>query len=96
MRKAFNDADSGHEVVVERYGQNYQLISIMDKPKGHSFESTPTAINPITLKHKQLSVSEQFPKSEIPTVNKINSPEEAREALRKMQGITYTKPVNTA
>lgn len=42
LRQAFNDADSGHEVVVERYGQKYQLISLVDKPlKGHSFESAP-------------------------------------------------------
>jgi hypothetical protein len=44
-RKAFNDADSGHEVVIERYGQKYQLVSLVDKPhKGHVFESTPTDV----------------------------------------------------
>ena len=44
-RKAFNDADSGHEVVIERYGQKYQLVSLVDKSHaGHSFESTPTDV----------------------------------------------------
>lgn len=42
MRQAFNDADQGHEVVIERFGQKYQLVSLVNKPlPGHSFESVP-------------------------------------------------------
>lgn len=47
MRKAFEDSFQGHEVVIERYGQKFQLIALVDEPlKGHSFESTPTAVIP--------------------------------------------------
>lgn len=42
LRQAFNDADQGHEVVIERYGQKYQLVSLVDKPlPGHTLESRP-------------------------------------------------------
>jgi hypothetical protein len=42
LRQAFNDADQGHEVVIERYGQKFQLISLVDKPlPGHNYESVP-------------------------------------------------------
>lgn len=42
MRQAFNDAAEGHEVVIERYGQNYQLVGLVDKAlPGHGLESTP-------------------------------------------------------
>lgn len=42
LRKAFNDAAEGHEVVIERYEQKFQLVSLVDKPLGgQSFESTP-------------------------------------------------------
>lgn len=42
IRKAFNDADAGHEVVIERYGQKFQLVSLVDKPlPGHAIESNP-------------------------------------------------------
>lgn len=45
IRKAFNDAEEGHQVVIERYGQKYQLISLVDKPIGNmSFESVPNKI----------------------------------------------------
>lgn len=44
-RKAFNDADEGHEVVIKRYGELYQLVHLVDKPVGKmSFESTPKSI----------------------------------------------------
>jgi len=45
IRKAFNDAHGGHEVVIERYGQKYQLVSLVDKAlSGYSFESTPSKL----------------------------------------------------
>lgn len=48
LRKAFNDANEGHEVVVERYDQKFQLVSLVSLPLGGSaFESTPKEIKPI-------------------------------------------------
>lgn len=42
LRQAFNDADNGHEVVIERYGQKFQLISLVDEAlPGHVMESVP-------------------------------------------------------
>lgn len=50
-RQAFNDAREGHEVVIERYGELYQLVALVDLPLGgSSFESTPTEVKPLTPK----------------------------------------------
>lgn len=44
LRQAFNDAEQGHEVVIERYGNLYQLVALVDGPlPGHSFDSVPKA-----------------------------------------------------
>lgn len=32
IRKAFEDANQGHEVVIKRYGQKFQLVSLVDLP----------------------------------------------------------------
>lgn len=45
MRKAFNDADNGHEVVVERYGQKYQLVSLVEGPMPGSVFESPVDYN---------------------------------------------------
>lgn len=42
LRQAFNDAEQGHEVVIERYNRRFQLVSLVDKTlPGHSFSSSP-------------------------------------------------------
>src|SRR5258708_2968895 len=42
LRQAFNDAEQGHEVVIERWGNKYQLVALVDKPlPGHQMESVP-------------------------------------------------------
>jgi hypothetical protein len=42
LRQAFEDANQGHEVVIDRYGQKFQLVALVDKPlPGHSFSSSP-------------------------------------------------------
>lgn len=45
LRKAFNDANEGHKVVIERYDQKFQLVSLVDKP-GNKLENTPIDIAP--------------------------------------------------
>lgn len=32
IRKALNEADNGREVIIERYGQRYQLSSLVGEP----------------------------------------------------------------
>lgn len=45
LRQAFNDADQGHQVVIERFGGKYQLISLVKEPlPGHSFTSAPNEL----------------------------------------------------
>jgi hypothetical protein len=42
IRKAFNDANEGHEVVIERYGQKFQLVALVSTLlPGHKIESSP-------------------------------------------------------
>jgi hypothetical protein len=42
LRQAFEDANQGHEVMIDRYGQKFQLVALVDKPlPGHSFSSSP-------------------------------------------------------
>jgi hypothetical protein len=66
-KKAFDDANSGHEVVIDRSGQLFQLISLINLPLGgSSFESTPKEIKPI----KQLS-SEFIPVTEVIPVGPV-------------------------
>ncbi len=47
-KKAFDDASAGHEVVIKRGKENFQLVSLVSLPLGgSSFESTPKDIKPI-------------------------------------------------
>jgi hypothetical protein len=32
LRRAFNEADNGREVLIERYGQTYKLVSLVGDP----------------------------------------------------------------
>lgn len=41
-KQAFDDANEGHEVVIKRGTQKFQLVSLVDKPlPGHGLESIP-------------------------------------------------------
>jgi len=40
-KQAFDDADAGHEVVIKRGKQMFQLISLVSNPLKSSFESMP-------------------------------------------------------
>lgn len=41
-KQAFDDAEQGHEVIITRGSQKFQLISLVKDPLlGHSFESIP-------------------------------------------------------
>lgn len=58
MRQAFEDSYQGHEVVVERYNQKFQLVSLVDKPLvGHSFESVPKQAPKIIKTAKEVPVA---------------------------------------
>lgn len=65
LRKAFNDADEGHQVTIHRYGQSYQLVSLVSLPLGgSSFESSATDLKPIhPLTPKFIPKLEVNPKS---------------------------------
>lgn len=66
IRKAFNDADSGHEVVIERYGQKFQLVSLVDKPlPGHAKESNPGGVENGFAFKEPAAVGRSYP---IPTI----------------------------
>lgn len=57
LRKALNDAEQGHEVVIERYGVKYQLVCLVDKPlPGHQMESHPD--KKATLKSDEVIIAE--------------------------------------
>lgn len=74
IRKAFNDADEGHEVVIVRYGQKFQLVSLVDKPLGnHSFESTPASIEPII--------------NSVPEFREYSSPKETLRIGKQKNGV---------
>lgn len=97
MRKAFNDADGGHEVVISRYGQNYQLISLVEGPlKGHMGESTPTDVVPKTSEKATWPLNKAPDAPKVPKV--IKTKEDAQKVIKAIESnpITYTKAIPTA
>ena len=61
IRKAFNEADEGREVLVERYGQMYKIVSLTGKPdkNGSYGRATPDETEdngyPITMTQEHTS-----------------------------------------
>ena len=100
IRKAFNDADSGHEVVIERYGQMYQLVSLVDLPLGgNSFESTPDdikSIKPIKPEYKPKPI--KIPKKDIYKLSEPSDTSKGSSPIKDVQDAqkTISEHVETA
>lgn len=102
LRKAFSDADNGHQVVIERYGQMYQLVSLVNLPLGGSvFESSPADIKPIKklkpkFKPKPIKIPDYHldvkdEKTSVAT-RVIKSPKDAEKAVRFKPTRHITRP----